>query len=127
MSHHVIAAIRSPRIGGPLRVLNERTFRNRYEADQWIGASRARWCAGINQPESHVLILILNGQMKPLCLFEQPADWSLPAAKFTGTHLETALKAFRLDDRAPAAVSDEPVVCTTQDMTDRNGLEGVAA
>lgn len=123
MSHHVIAAIRSPRIGGPLRVLNEKTFPNRYQADQWIGARRAEWCACIEPPDSHVLILILDGRMRPRCIFEQPARWDEPAEKFTGSHLEEALKSFRLDDRTyPEPSGNAPN--ETQDMTDRDERNG---
>ncbi len=127
MSQHVIAAIRSPRIGGPLLVLNERTHPNEYETDQWISKSTAEWRECAARFASHFMIIILNGRMVPRCLYEQPVDPLLPREKFTGTHLAEALKAFSLDDRAPAEVSGEPLVCTTQDMTDRDEVEGRAA
>lgn len=125
MSHHVIAAVRSPRIGGKLRVLHEQTFAGRYQADQWIAARRAMWCSMLEPPESHVLIIILNGRMVPRCLYEQPADWMQKPEKFTGSHLTEALKAFRLDDRTRPPAGADVVTLETQDMTDRAELADV--
>ncbi len=127
MSQHVIAAIRSPRIGGPLLVLNERTHPNEHDADRWISKSTAEWRECAARFASHFMIIILNGRMVPRCLYEQPVDPSLPRERFTGTHLAKALEAFTLDDREPAEVSGV-VVCTTEDMTDRaDETKGVAA